>query len=51
MDKPDFVDYINLNNYRFEKIPGGVTFCFDENKNNIDYRLDSVDSGDFFSVK
>ena len=28
-----------------------VIFCFDENASIIKYRLDSVDSGNFFVVK
>lgn len=32
-------------------MPGDVVFCFDNNANIIKYRLDSVDSGNFFVGK
>lgn len=49
--KPNFVDLIKLDKYLFEKMPGDVVFCFDNNANIIEYRLDSVDSGNFFVGK
>lgn len=48
MEEPDFENLIDLNKNLFEKIPGDRIFCFDENKNKIEYRLDSVDPSDFF---